>query len=48
MPSKQLVANFLQRDLIPSDLSQCLIDEIDINNKKIEAMSGEVGISFKS
>jgi len=48
IPSKQLLANFLQREVTPENLTQSLINELDINNKKIEAMSGEVGISFKS
>lgn len=48
IPSKQLVANFLQRDVTPENLTQSLINELDVNNKQIEAMSGEVGISFKS
>ncbi|KAJ6642270.1 Mitochondrial intermediate peptidase [Pseudolycoriella hygida] len=48
IPSKQLVANFLQRDVTPENLTQSLINELDIKNKEIEAMSGEVGISFKS
>uniref|UniRef100_T1P7J4 Peptidase family M3 n=1 Tax=Musca domestica TaxID=7370 RepID=T1P7J4_MUSDO len=38
VPSRQLVANFLKRDLTPQNLAQSLITEIDINNDKIKHM----------
>lgn len=44
IPSKQLVSNFLQRDVTPSNLSQSLINELDINNSKIEEISKEAGL----
>lgn len=38
IPSRQLVSNFLQRDLTPQILAQSLIHEIDANNDKIKDM----------
>lgn len=39
IPSKQLVANFLQRDVTAANLSHSLINELDINNSKLNAIS---------
>lgn len=39
IPSKQLVSNFLQRDVTAANLSQSLINELDINNIKINEIS---------
>ncbi|TMW45359.1 hypothetical protein DOY81_009559 [Sarcophaga bullata] len=38
VPSRQLVANFLKRDLTPQNLAHSLIHEIDDNNDKIKDM----------
>lgn len=38
IPSRQLVENFLKRDLTPQNLAQSLINEIDVNNDKIKDM----------
>lgn len=38
VPSRQLVANFLKRDLTPQNLAHSLIHEIDVNNDKIKDM----------
>ncbi|XP_055837539.1 mitochondrial intermediate peptidase [Episyrphus balteatus] len=45
-PSRQLVANFLQRDVTPKALSQSLIHEIDVNNEKIKEMSKKFNSSL--
>lgn len=45
VPSRQLVANFLKRDVTPENLSQSLITEIDTNNDKIKEMSRDFDIN---
>ncbi|XP_063708473.1 mitochondrial intermediate peptidase [Culicoides brevitarsis] len=35
VPSRELVSNFLQKDITPDNLTKNLIEEIDINNDKI-------------
>lgn len=47
VPSKQLVANFLQRDVTSENLSQSLINELDINNAKIDALANEMGVNYR-
>lgn len=46
VPSRQLVANFLKRDVTPQILSHSLIHEIDVNNEKINEMSKKLKLSF--
>lgn len=42
IPSKQLVSNFLGRNLTPENLSQSLINELDMNNRKIDEISKQL------
>lgn len=45
IPSRQLVANFLKRDVTPRNLCQSLVTEIDTNNSKLKDMSKNIGLS---
>lgn len=42
IPSRQLVAKFLQRDVTPANLAQSLFNEIDTNNYKIKDISEQI------
>lgn len=47
VPSRQLVGNFLKRDVTPANLSHSLISELDTNNRRIEQVSKEIGIHYR-
>lgn len=42
VPSRQLVANFLKRDMTPQILAQSLLNEIDTNNEIVQDISNSV------
>jgi mitochondrial intermediate peptidase len=39
MPSKEIVANFLQREVTPENLAANLLNEIQVNNEKNKELS---------
>ncbi|XP_017463743.1 PREDICTED: mitochondrial intermediate peptidase [Rhagoletis zephyria] len=42
VPSRQLVTNFLKRDMTPQILAQSLLNEIDMNNERVQDISNSV------